>query len=231
MYDIILKWGMEFVTDQLVEKSKHAQAIILETIKIKNELVHERFKHCLEACNEITTLIQDIDEKLCEWEIRKPNGDLSEIIDLYHLGFFRRYRRIRTFFEGGNDLVAAYSLTFSELISEEKIDDLCRITESHGNRQNISMCYKRSWTLLADVIVRLMRLTATDPRFWLNDTSYMCHVLERSKDDFKRAHKWLANEGRGEDTLYFPLSLENPGELNKLWKELEIECRRDIEVE
>lgn len=254
MYEIILKWGLDTITtltkskaeneaSSVVGTEKQKNAIVLETIRAKNALVMERFKHAKEACNDIVALIDDIDKTMADWEAARTDreaepGDRSNkhpsreiIIDdvfyTYHSSFYRRFRTIRSKFEGSNDLLAAYSLVFLRLIDRKTVERLCIRTNSYTAR-SISACYKRSWSLLADVLTRLVRIGSTDPRYWLSDYPYACHIIDWAAGDCDSASDWLS-ENKAE-TAYFMISLEKPGELDALWQKVKGRCELAQEI-
>ena len=226
MYDILLKWGLETLKDVLSKEDEKTFSILKSAVDTKNKLVEKRFQLAVKACESLVCLNEKIDIDLSNFEkktaiVKGTNSsfkdDQKKILELKGKEHFNEYKRIRTLLEGANDLLAVYSIRFSELLQLNKIELLCESMDTCSS-DNIIECYRESWGMVADVIARLIRLTSTDLRFWLCDHPYAWAAAEQVENDCAIAKEFLISNKRDK---YFELEVEKPEGMEKLWQQIE----------
>jgi hypothetical protein len=231
MYEILLKWGMDNLASFTKVKANHEHSITLEAIKVKNSLVLKRFDIAWKAHQELVDLVIDLEDKLDGFKVnaretdntlagaKKFVGDLSR--DLHPLAY-RKYRKIRSQFDGVNDLFSAYTQEISEFVHISTLKKIYKEKEIY-NRSSIIRIYRGLWTKIVEIIASIIRVSSSDLRFWLTDNPSISYATQWSKKDVSALWKFVLADNWHED--HYRLSLESPKGLKEYWDGWEEYCQ------
>lgn len=227
MYELILGWALESLTQFTNTKDSKDLSIALEAIRTKNELVVERFKYAWTACQSIVDLAIKIEADLIEFQKTASKTDgtkestekyLSAIRQDFHPKYYRQLFKIRSQFESTNDLFSAYSEVLADIVHFSTLEDIAT-NKNLRSSSDISRTYRGLWKLYADIIIRLVRVTSNDLRFWLTDIPYAIPAEEWVKKDLDLAKQFLLAKDWGGKR--FHITLESKEGLEQFWKAVE----------
>ena len=224
MYELLLKWGMENVSGFSKLKASQEHAITLEAIKAKNSLVLKRFDIAWSAHQALVDLVNEVETKLPEFRensrvtdktlsgAKKFVGDLSRD---FHPLVYRKYQKIRSQFDGANDLFSAYTSEFSQFLHISTLKVIYKQKEIY-DRSGIIRIYRGLWTKQTEIIASLIRVSSSDLRFWLTDNPSVTYAAKWSEKDSEKLWQFLTAESWYEQ--HFRLSLESPSGLKEYWE-------------
>jgi hypothetical protein len=227
MYELLLSWGIENLAGLAKTRDAREVAILIEAIRAKNALVIERFKLAAQACDAILDLALKVEDDVATFATTAPKTNntrakartfLGALRNATHPACYRRMKKLRARFECTSDILSAYSFRVSGILHPDVLAEIVEHKKQYS-ATDILRTYRGMWMLYADVLARLLRLTANDLRFWLVDTPHVSIADRFANDDvdhikrFMLAHSWP--EGRLE------LILQQPGGLRRFWKAVE----------
>lgn len=227
MYELLLQWGLESLTKLVTAKDEKDSAILLEAVRAKNALVVERFRYAREACQAIVDLAVQVDTDLEEFRKSAPETDgtlqatkkfMGALKADFHPPYYRRLKKLRSQFESTNDVLSAYSVVMSDVLHFSTMEKIA-IEKKLRSSSDLCRVYRDLWTIYAEILTSLIRLTSNDLRFWLIDTPYILQAEEWAKKDFEELMKFLLAEtwsGRS-----FRVSLETKEGLKEFWKSID----------
>jgi|YNPNPStandDraft_1061719.scaffolds.fasta_scaffold73770_2 hypothetical protein len=227
MYELLLQWGLESLAKLVAVKGEKDSAILLEAVRAKNSLVVERFRYAREACQAIVDLAIQVDTDLEEFRLKAPETDgtlpatkkfMGELKLDFHPKYYRRLKKLRSQFESTNDVLSAYSVVMSDLLHFSTMEKIA-IEKKLRSSSDLCRTYRGLWTLYAEILTSLVRLTSNDLRFWLIDAPYIVQAERWAKQDFELAMTFLlAKEWGG---MSFRISLETKEGLESFWKSIQ----------
>lgn len=227
MYELLLKWGLDTLQKSTIEKSGQDLTVMLEAIRVKNQIVVERFKYGREASIRCIALAIQLESALEEYRTSlnyQTDGTIGsarkfaeDLVYNLHPGHFRELSKVRNEFDTTNDLLAVYS---RELIHGLHADTILKIIEKKqlSKGSDIARLYRGLWTMYTSLMSTLVRVTSSDLRFWLVDEPYIEVAQLHAEQDFQSLFDWLVMpEGHGD---HFRLSLEKPSGLKRFWEDV-----------
>lgn len=227
MYDLLLQWGLESLRQVTFTKSDQELAVMLEAIRAKNMLVLERFRYGWASCQAVVDLAVSVEEALPSFvkEARETDGSLQatknfmgDLKAQFHPKFYRKLAKIRCQFDATNDLLAAYSDVFADVLHFGTIGEIAKHKELRASSDLVRL-YRGLWSFYSRVMTALVRITSSDLRFWLTDQPYILTAREHADTDWREAKQYLMEpEGRG---IRYCLSLEKGDGLDRFWKSIE----------
>jgi hypothetical protein len=233
MYESLIKWGFEQISNLAIAKDKRDVQIMIEAIKTKNALVVERFKYAWDTCQSIVDLSVQVDEGLIEFQSKAPETKrtkksafqfLGALKNDFHPKYYRQLKKLRIQLESTNDLLSAYSSTFVEMVNFGMLQNLVEHKKTYSGNF-ILRNYRGLWTLYAEILTSLVRITSNDLRFWLTDTPYVVMADEYALNDFDAVRKFLfSEEWHGKR---FHLSLETEEGMGIFWNHMEQIVKRE----
>lgn len=233
MYESLIKWGFEQIANLAIAKDKRDVQIMLEAIKTKNALVVERFKYAWNSCQSIVDLSNQVDKGLIEFQSKAPETKktkksafqfLGALKNDFHPTYYRQLKKLRSQMESTNDLLSAYSSTFVEMVNFGMLQNLVEHKKAYS-ANFILRNYRGLWTLYAEILTSLVRITSNDLRFWLTDTPYVLMADEYALEDFDSLRKFLfADEWDGKR---FHLSLETKEGIEIFWNHMDQTEKKD----
>lgn len=226
MYELLLQWGLQSLTQLTGLKNSNDMSIMLEAIKAKNALVIERFKFAWEACQSVVDLTIEVESELAQFEkeIQKNISTKPDRLAIhlrmlkhdFHPNYYRQLKKIRSRFESTNDLLSSYSKTMVGIVHFSMVEDIVK-KKKLKSPSDINYAYRGVWTLYSEILISLVRLTSNDLRFWLTDTPFVIKADRWADKDFENVSNFLTADDWGGN--WFHLSLENEYGLQEFWKE------------
>lgn len=133
MYDVILKWGLETVQKAVIAKHDSNVEVIIEAMRVRNDIVLKRYDHAYNACEALLDLIIQIEKDLeafrkeiCGKQNNVSRSDFLKVLESdFHPQRLQTYRKLRSKFETTNDLLSGYSLETGHLISFKTFKSIC----------------------------------------------------------------------------------------------------------
>lgn len=221
MYEIILKWGLDTLRAAKSGTSDQEFRVMLEAIKTKNQLVTQRFQFAWDAGQDIVDLSVQVEETMSSFDALDTDGSeiaatrlLGSIRSDFHPPHYRQLRKARSRLDATNDILSLYSDVFVDLVHWDTIEEIIRAKDIRG-RSGIRRTYRGLWTFYAQTVMRLLRLSASDLRFWLVDSPHIDAAEAFAKSDFNRAVAWLKSSERIGQS--FRLQIETPEGLSAFW--------------
>ncbi len=241
MYELLLKWGLDNLTKFAGIEGTHELEVIREAIKTKNAIIIERYKKCWALYEKLLDLTIEVDSELNQFLLNTKETDgtrksarvfIGKLKTEFHPKFYRKLLKLRSSFDGTNDLVSAYTFVFSDIINIETLEKIIKSKKEKGKNSRNYICrlYRGLWTKYCEIVAVLLRVTSSDLRFWVADTPYVYHADEWAKVDRDLAIKFfISNSWEGKR---FHISLEKRKGLDRFWYDLEAhhqENKRKVE--
>lgn len=225
MYEQILKWSVETLTSFAKSKGEQQAAIIMEAVKLKNDLISERFKTTCAIADKISLLCTQIDPEQEPWRSTQSGDEKKTLAqfrqylkDDYHKANYRQLKSIRSGLEVSNDLIAAYSKVMIELLGFGKIE---LIIKTRGSQRigEYARNYRNLWILYSEIIFRLIRITSGDIRFWATDKPYTELAEEFARNDLESLTTFLRTTKASHNQPC--LFIDRAEGLNEFWVKFE----------
>ena len=227
MYELLLKCGIDNLSKFTGIKGKHELDIIKEAISTKNSIILERFKKSWDLYEKLVDLTLDVEQDLEKFIEKTEETDgtwksarqfIGKLRSYFHPSYYRRLQKIRSMFEGSNDLISSYTYVFIEIVHIDTLIGLAKEKKEYS-RGNICRLYRGLWTKYSEIVSILLRVTSTDLRFWVTDTPYIHHTDEWAKHDLDKTMKFFRSKNwQGKR---FHIALESRKGLDKFWYDLE----------
>lgn len=225
MYELLMGWALNSLSQFTTVKDSKDLAIVLEAIKAKNELVKERFGYAYASAQQVVELSIKVESELIDFRknvmtqtTNKSDGKryIALIKQDFHPKYYRQLTKIRSGFESTNDLLAAYSEIMSDIVRINMLEQIVE-TKMYNSPSDINRSYRGLWTLYSNIVTSLVRLTANDLRFWLTDNPYVVQAEQWAQDkDLDLARQFLLSRDWG--GRRFHLTLESKEGLEQFWK-------------
>ena len=230
MYELLLKWGLDNLGKFAGIKGSHELGVIQEAIKTKNSIIVERYKKCWELYEKLLDLTIEVDSELNNFLDITVETDgtrksarvfIGKLKTEFHPKFYRKLLKLRSSFDGTNDLISAYTFVFSDIVNIETLEKIIKHKKGAkiNSRNYICRLYRGLWTKYCELIAILLRVTSSDLRFWVADTPYVHHADEWAKFDRDSAIKFFTS--RSWNGKRFHISLETRRGLDRFWYDLE----------
>lgn len=229
MYEVLLKWGMDSLSKFTGIKGEHELSIIREAISTKNSIILERYKECWKQYDALANLCVEVDEELEKFlnEAMETNGTeksarafiQGDLANKFHPKFYRKAIKIRSKFDGGNDLISSYSVVFIELINIETLVAICKSKRS-TSRSEICRIYRGLWTKYAEIIAIVLRASSSDLRFWATDIPYVQHTDQWAHLDYEKILRGFRSSSWSARNRNY-IALESKKGVDRFWYDLE----------
>lgn len=223
MYELLLKWGLETFRKASIKQTDQEFSVMLEAIKTKNILVVERFRYAWSSCQDIVRLAVRVEEMLPEFLLKARQTDgtvqsvknfLGDLRSDFHPQHYRELTKLRCQFEATNDLLAAYSGVFVDVLHYSVVGEISK-KKKLFQTSDIIRLYRGLWLFYTRILTSLLRITSSDLRFWITEKPYIIKATEWAEKDWVNAKEYLLQpEGQG---IKYRLSLENPEKFNVFW--------------
>ena len=226
MYELLLKWGLDSLAKFTGTKGGHELAILLEAIKTKNALIVERYKQAWSLNEKLSELVICVEEELERFvnEADETDGSwksarqfIGKLRSDFHPCHYRKIVKLRSGFEGTNDMLSGYSYVFLGLLRIETLVSICK-EKKIRSKGEICRLYRGLWTKYGEIIASVIRVTSGDLRFWITDTPYIEHVDKWAEHDLEKVSRSLCSltwNGRRHH-----ISIEKRRGLDRFWHEL-----------
>lgn len=227
MYELLLKWGLENLSKFTGIKGEHELTVIKEAINTKNSIILERYKKSWDLYEKLVDLTLEVETALNEFlkDAEETDGTLKSARKFignlrsdFHPQYYRRLQKIRSMFEGSNDLIASYTHVFIDIVNIDTLLGLVKEKEEYS-RGNICRLYRGLWTKYSEIVSILLRVTSADLRFWVTDTPYIYHTDEWAKQDLEKTIRFFKSNNWGGKRLH--IALESRRGLDRFWYDLE----------
>jgi len=229
MYEMLLKWGMDSLSKFTGIKGEHELSIIREAIATKNSIILERYKECWKQYDALADLCIAVDEELDDFLKNSSETDgtaksarvfiQGDLAKNFHPKYYRKVMKIRSKFDGGNDLISSYSMVFIDLINIETLVSLSKKKKCYS-RSHICRLYRGLWTKYAEIIAIILRASSSDLRFWATDIPYVRHTDKWALVDYERILAGFeSNSWSSRNRNY--LSLESKKGVDRFWYDLD----------
>ena len=227
MYELLLKWGFDNLSKFTGIKAEQQIFILQDAIKTKNAIIIERYKKCWVLNENLINLAVEIEEDIEEYIKKTEETDgtwksarqfIGQLRSEFHPSRYRKLMKIRSAFEGTNDLISAYTFIFLDMIHIDRLVNIVKETKLYS-RGDICRLYRGMWTKYCEVVAILLRITSNDLRFWITDTPYISYADKWAESDLQKIILLFRTKDWHEKRCY--ISLESRQGINKFWRELE----------
>jgi len=224
MYEKLLEWSVDALKQALGAASDHEIAVVMEAVKVKNQLVIKRFDIAHNACEQILQLQFTLEKSLSDFQKdyktpknkSAPDSYAGKLKREFHPEFYRQYRNIRSQFDTTTDLLSGYSMALSDWLHFNKFEEILAESECE-TVSDVTRIYRMYWNFVSSTLRRLLRVTSNDLRFWLTDDPYIQYSVEWARrEDIPALKKFFVEDAQGKDIFY--TSLESTEKVIEFWR-------------
>lgn len=222
IYSVILKWGLETLSGVVRDKDPQHIQIILEAIKLRNNIVQKRFEYAWAAAQDVLDLVLELEQELAsviaatpahENRTERTKAFLAKLNEDFHPAYLRKLKKLRGKFEATNDLFSAYSLEFFAMLSFENVKKLIKANEAE-KLADVARLYRQLWDTYSTVMLTLIRVSSSDIRFWVTDVTYSGVAETYARHDRREIEKVFTSGTKGN----WALSLEHHVRVTEFWE-------------